>query len=134
MSYLDTQVVSVTALGEVLTAWRKRFEAANPQSNYYLVQRRKPDQNEEARYEHRPMPLTPWQWLAQESGVGIDVIRKLGNGHYHTEWVAFSTADKLITAIGCVDCFDDDGPLAVVRNPKLSAEQYQEWRESQGCF
>lgn len=78
------------------------------------------------------MLVTAWQWLAQESKVGIDTIRKIVNGH-RGAWLDLPTADKLLTAVDKHGMLYD-GSIRVQKNPFWSQEKYQAWREQQGCF
>lgn len=129
---MDAQVVSARRVREELQSWRAKYEVDRPvemSHRWRLGEQSYTASNEPVETINL---VTAWHWLAQESKVGIDTIRKIVNGH-RGAWLDLATADKLLTAIGKSDLLDNH-TIQIRKNPFWSQEKYQAWRESQGCF
>lgn len=126
----DAQVVRSADIARLMQEWRARYEAERPWQDAKGYPHEHEPVNTLTSFERveRISVVTAWQWLAQETGMSTDSIRKISaarNGKY----LMFSTADKLLMAMGMphVD-------VEVLQNPVWSQERYQAWREAQGCF
>ena len=118
----DYEIVEAEPLGEILRAWIVRYLAARPAKAMAVTT--DPD------YSTPVAHFGPIQWLSFHTGIHIKRTSEICNSKL--EFVTFSEADKLLTAIG-EEHHLREGTVEVFPNPHLSREEYERRRAERGC-